>query len=239
MRAAGYEPLEPYPGRRKPWRSRRLATGEECAPCYVNVRPITTPRTPDDATAVMRAAGYEPLDPYPGSHKPWRSWRLSTGEDCSPRYCDVKPVTSPVATDVVMATMRAAGYEPLEPYPNNRSPWRCKCMTCDQERTPRYVNVLNGNRCRICNPSGGKGGARPDLQIPDDIAIEVMRAGGYEPLEPYPGNNKRWRCRCLTCGQERTPSYANVKRGARCGNCHHRGPAKGTPKPPTDSGPDT
>lgn len=34
-----------------------------------------------------------------------------------------------------------------------------------------------------------------------DEAVERMRAaGGAEPLEPYPGVDEPWRCRCLSCG---------------------------------------
>ncbi len=40
--------------------------------------------------------------------------------------------------------MRAAGAEPLLPYPGAQVPWLCRCLTCDREITPRYDNVVRG-----------------------------------------------------------------------------------------------
>ena len=50
--------------------------------------------------------------------------------------------------------MVAAGYEPLEPYPGAKSRWRCRCTTCNNEVTPHFKHVQNGQRCRFCTPGG-------------------------------------------------------------------------------------
>ena len=43
---------------------------------------------------------------------------------------------------------------------------------------------------------------------------------GLEPLEQYPGAGKQWRCRCLACGDEVRPRYANIKQGrGACERC--------------------
>jgi hypothetical protein len=47
-----------------------------------------------------------------------------------------------------------------------------------------------------------------------------MIASGYTPLERYPGANvKPWRCECMTCGRESTPTLGNARAGMRCAWC--------------------
>ena len=47
--------------------------------------------------------------------------------------------------------MRAAGLEPLEPYRNSRAAWRCRCLSCGREVTPRYGSVAMGQGgCVAC-----------------------------------------------------------------------------------------
>ncbi|MFJ5785511.1 hypothetical protein [Streptomyces hydrogenans] len=54
-------------------------------------------------------------------------------------------------------------------------------------------------------------------------AAAAMRHVGYEPEEPYPGRaSARWRCRCTTCGAERTPILCNASRGSGCEACAAR-----------------
>ena len=54
-----------------------------------------------------------------------------------------------------------------------------------------------------------------------ETAASFMIEHGLEPLEQYPGAGKQWRCRCLACGDEVRPRYANIKQGwggcRRCG----------------------
>jgi hypothetical protein len=136
---------------------------------------------------------------------------------------------SQIPEDVAVDVMRAAGYVPLEQYPGSGMPWRCRCSSCGQERTPMYVSAKKDHGCANC---------RND-RIPEDVAVDVMRAAGYVPLEQYPGSGNPWCCRCTTCGQERTPRYTAVKMGNRCGNCHRGRPTNKSSKALTDSGSDT
>ncbi|MBQ0905024.1 hypothetical protein [Micromonospora sp. U21] len=102
------------------------------------------------------------------------------------------------------AVMRAAGLEPLEPYPGSSKPWRCTHTRCLREVTPRYSNIAKGqNGCVHC------AGRYTDPRA----AEEIMRAAGLEPLEPYPGTSKPWRCRHVPCGREVTPWYSHVRTG--------------------------
>jgi hypothetical protein len=74
--------------------------------------------------------------------------------------------------------MRRCGLEPLDPYPGTSQPWRCRCLACGREVTPRLDNVRVGSgACRYCT------GQAVD---PSD-AMTQMRLAGFEPLEAYPG----------------------------------------------------
>ncbi len=74
--------------------------------------------------------------------------------------------------------MREGGVEPVDPYKNTSVPWRCRCLTCGREVTPRLDNVRAGHAaCGYC----------AGLIVDPDEAAAVMRAAGLEPLGPYPG----------------------------------------------------
>ncbi len=110
-----------------------------------------------------------------------------------------------------------ARLEPLEPYPGRNSiGWRCRCLRCDREVRPTWGNLQRGQGgCRYCAGQA----------IDDEKLSAAMLAAGVTPVEPYPGRNTQpWRCRCLSCGREVTPSYSNVQKGqGGCKYCAGRG----------------
>lgn len=235
---AGVEPLGPYLGANKPWLSRCTRCGHDTDPIPNNVmRGQGACRycagkavDPADAVEVMRAAGLEPEEPFPGASEHWasrcttcgelnRTVRYSTtrkGHACA--YCWAaragetlrlpEAEANPVATEV--------GVEPLEPYSNSTQPWLCRCLPCHRESTPMLTNMQKGSGCRYR-------GGRTRFQHAE--AFDMMVAAGAEPLEPYPGAREPWRCGCLTCGREVTPrldSVRNKTQGA-CKQCAERG----------------
>lgn len=50
-----------------------------------------------------------------------------------------------------------------------------------------------------------------------------MEAAGFTPLEPYPGTNTPWPCRCEGCGNTSTPAYAHIRTGGGCRYCANYG----------------
>lgn len=243
MRSLGFEPLSSYPGGHKPWPSRCLSCGSECAPQLAVIRNrgggcpdcgrLRTTRASqkdsDQAVIEMRAAGGEPLEPYPGSKNPWKCRCLSCGREISPtlgnarkqgpcRACGIEKMKKAqrLNDDVAHKVMLESGLEPLDPYVNTGAPWRCRCLTCGEECFPTVDGVKRGSGCPVCGHERQAAKAR----TPEAVAIARMRAGGYEPLEPYPGNkDKRWRCLCLGCGREVSPTMGNVHHGKRCPWC--------------------
>ena len=61
--------------------------------------------------------------------------------------------------------------------------------------------------------------------VPEADAVAMMLAANLEPLEPYPRSAlKPWRCRCLTCMRDVTPTYATVQQGnGGCKYCAEHG----------------
>ena len=67
----------------------------------------------------------EPLVPFPGTQKPWKSKCLVTGKTVSPTYGKVRDnghrceycSRSKVDTDVAISTMLKGGFKTLSPYP--------------------------------------------------------------------------------------------------------------------------
>lgn len=231
-RAVGLEPLEPYVNSKHKWHCRCLKCGSEVRPQYNTI--ITkksgcrfcgkaeggSKRRVDEISAIekMLAAGYKPLEPYSNSQAHWRSIHLECGREVSPTYGQIRGGSggckhcAGVYVDPIAAVevMRNAGYEPLEPYVNSGHKWKCRCLVCGRVTTPTYGEARVGSRCKYCAKKA---------VTPED-AVSLMRKGGFEPMEPYPGSMEPWMSRHLQCGGIRFPRYAHVQQGRRaCKSC--------------------
>lgn len=236
MREHGLFPLTPYPGRANdPWPSLCVAKGHEVSPrlATVSLRGTGCDRcgkesnrlNGDEAAALMRAHGWEPLVPYPGSRRPWQSRCNECKTVRTPLYDQVKggvacggcSGTDPLDPDVAVARMVAGGARPLVPYETAATKWECECLVCFEVIYPRLNQVTQGHGvCGYC--AGTK-------RFEDEQAAQMMRTAGYEPLVPYPGSSKPWKARCEGCGAIRRPALNKVRsRGARCGHGVAAGP---------------
>jgi len=173
----------------------------------------------------MRAAGYVPLVPYPGTNSPWLCRCASCGRESTPRHTNVRQHgarcvhcsyltrhdSQRTPTDEALAAMRAGGFEPFAPYPGNvAKPWPSRCGQCGRDSAPTLRDVRDGHGCRRCADDAHADARRRS----HDEAAAIMRAGGAEPLEPYRGHRAGgWSCRCLTCGGAITPTLGGVLRG--------------------------
>ena len=177
------------------------------------------------AVAEVRAAGVEPLDDYPGTMKPWRCRCLKCGREGTPTLgsirsgrsgCKYCAGNSPVEPKVAVAEMRAAGLEPLEDFESTKAPWQCRCLKCGKGVTPTLGSIRSRQGgCIYCSYKlrGEKQRENPD------VAVAEMRAAGVEALDDYPGTMKPWRCRCLKCGKEVTPTLGSIRSGN--GGCRY------------------
>lgn len=239
MRAAGCVPLVPFPGSGVPWLCIHEPCGNEITPLYANVRrrgracracgsaargASRREGRADAAVAVMRSAGFEPLEEYPGSAKPWRCVHVPCGEERTPSLntvkangsacwaCSAKAAGRTVWTaESAEELFRAHLLVPLEPWPGSSSaPWKARHLVCGRVGAPRLGNVAAGQGpCRWCGQEATHDALRKD----DAEAAKVMLAAGLEPLAPFPGVDHPWLCRHVACGSEVSPTFTNVKRG--------------------------
>ncbi|MFB6518737.1 hypothetical protein [Streptomyces sp. NPDC056401] len=137
-------------------------------------------------------------------------------------------LTHEQATAIVLP----AGYEPLEPYPGAKKRWRCRHVPCGQVVGALLDKIKQGTGS--CPPCGIKASAA-GRQVDAEEAREVMLERLLEPLDPYPGgNHRRWRCRCLQCGEICHPTRGNVWKGQ--GGCIPCGKIRSAISRTTDAG---
>lgn len=247
MRAANLEPLVPYPGARTAWKSRCTVCGTighpwlssirnevgGCKPCGV-AKVAASQRVPEgQAIADMRAAGMEPVEPYPNSAQaPWKCRCTICGTIGTPRLSNVRggnggcrpcgrakaAASMRIPEAVAVAEMRAAGMEPVSPYPNSvMEPWECRCTACGTHGRPRLFSIRRGQggcvRCGIASSAAVR-------RRPENLAIAEMRAAGLEPLDPYKASDEPWRCRCNVCGAIGAPRLVSIRNGnGGCNAC--------------------
>jgi Zn finger protein HypA/HybF involved in hydrogenase expression len=116
--------------------------------------------------------------------------------------------------------MIAAGLQPLEPYQNAVSNWRCRCLNCNQIVISRYNRVQQGSGCPRC--AAVKVGKR--IRLSEEIAISKLREYNLEALEPYVKSDVKWKCKCMLCGDVVFPKLKNLQRGE--GGCYKCGMKK-------------
>ena len=224
LRAAGAEPLEPYPGVLKPWRSRCNRCQREVSPKLTSIKQgggacrfCGSRRLQDaNAEAVMRRAGLVPLEPYPGSKSLWLCECRKCGSRFSTRYERVrrnrpcKVCTQAEIARQAELVMMNAGVMPLTAYPGSHVPWSCRCLTCGKEVTPQHTTVKQGQgACRYCSKKA----------IDPDDAVRVMERAGLEPIADFPGVGRPWRCRCRRCKNEVSPCLTSIRAGQGCRYC--------------------
>ena len=242
MRAAGLEPLQPYRSTLTRWRCLCLECGDEVTPMLSVIRSGTGgcrrcgtaaarqtrfSREAPAAVSDMHAAGLKPLEPYPGSMRPWRSLHIACGATVTPRLNDVRRGSQGcrdcgnassarkrrMQESEAIESLRAAGLEPLVPYRSGQYPWQCRCLTCGATVSPRLAAIRAGQGgCRPCGWDIGSS-RRRDREAPR--AEADMREAGLEPLEPYTTALTPWRCRCSTCHRTVTPRLNSVRSGQR------------------------
>ena len=111
--------------------------------------------------------------------------------------------------------MVAAGLEPLEPYKNAATKWKCRCKVCKKTCAERYRDVrrrAGGRGCQACCGDA----------IDPKKAKALMRTAGLEPQEPYKSSTTKWKCLCTVCGRKCEVRYGSVssrKSGKGCQFC--------------------
>lgn len=235
MRAAGWEPLEPYPGSHERWLCRCLDCGSEGMPYMHGVSKTKGCRvcsgrkiiTEESARATMLASAWRPLTPFPGPREPWPCECINCGHKSSLQYetthsghsgCRMCSARSNGAKrrarfePTAVRVMLNMQLRPLEPFPGSHKPWLCLCLRCNSLTSPPYGSVAQGScGCETCRRAS-QGAAKKSRYA--DGAEARIRAGGYTPLEPYPGMNRPWECLCR-CGRKTNVWVSVLGEGSR------------------------
>ena len=180
------------------------------------------------AIAVMKNSNLKPLEPYKNSGAKWKSLCLNCNTIGYPTLAQIKAgkggclpcgyksgSSKTRKTDsIAQAAMIASNVQPLEPYKNSNSKWKCKCLICSRTVYPRLSSIISGqSACEYC--SGNK--------VDVDDAYNLFMSAGVKPLTPYVSSSKRWKSQCLKCKSIVYPTYSNIKNGTGgCGYCAQR-----------------
>ena len=231
MRIRGLEPLEPYTNANHKWLCSCTQCGREVRVPYNSIRRGTRgcracsgyAIPPEVAVAQMLAAGFEPLEPYTNARSAWRCRCLECGRESGPSHYSVARAGTGCAWCAGLriepgdaeAELLAAGFTPLAPYPGSNEPWLCLCKVCGRETSPTLNSVRSSSAsgCKFCS----------GIAVDPIEAAQVMLENLLEPLEPYSGSHRGWRCLCMSCGREVSPSYKSVRSGnSGCGYCSRK-----------------
>jgi hypothetical protein len=183
------------------------------------------------AIRTMRNAGWEPKSKYISVSNPWLSKHKKCGKKSSPRLAHIKAgrtackycASSSRSKNQMLNQNSArkvfltASLKPLQPYAGSGAKWKSRCLICKQTVYPTYDHVkARGSGCNFC----AKRKSGISQRIPELIAIEIMLAHGFSPVEPYIKNSAKWKSKCLLCGKTSSPTLMGVKsKNSKCKYC--------------------
>ncbi len=119
-----------------------------------------------------------------------------------------------ISEETARQIMLDAGFKPLENFRGGDYPWRCVCLTCGKESSPRFRGVRDkGSGCKYC------AGNFIDAEDAVNQVVEL----GFEPIENFPGASKPWKMKCLRCNEINSPMLASIRMGHDgCKNCANK-----------------
>jgi Zn finger protein HypA/HybF involved in hydrogenase expression len=119
-------------------------------------------------------------------------------------------MAKPIPETEAKKVMIAAGLEPLTPFVDTKTKWKCRCTSCGREVFPTYSKVKKGYKgCLYC------AGKKVDL---DELAVLIQNLH-LIPLHDYPGASTKWRMICSKCFEEFDSRYDYIKVGRGCPFC--------------------
>lgn len=91
-----------------------------------------------------------------------------------------------------------AGAVPREPYPGNQNvPWRCECVLCHCEITPRLGSIVSGSRaCRYCfgsRPCSPLSDTPAQVYIIHNLRHRAVKVGATAAYRNRMKNFPRWK----------------------------------------------
>jgi len=189
----GYKPLEPYTKASAKWKCIHIACGGTVYPIYADLNRgrggcascASVKIDPKLALRKMIKAGFQPVGEYINQRTPWKSKCITCGKISFPIYKTVsKGSTCKFCKGIAVDPQEAVqlflskNLQPLEDYKGSQEPWKCKCLICGNEVTPRYASIYSGQGgCGYCAVSGIKYGDPSYLYIIYHYQMNAIKVG--------------------------------------------------------------
>lgn len=121
-----------------------------------------------------------------------------------------RTMSAKIDSEIAIAMMKNAGFNPLVPYPGIKKPWLCTHNECGENVSPTLSAIQRGGGCGYCS----------GRHLSKDAINEVFAKANLLPISDYKNNNTPMECKCLVCGNTVHPIYASVKTtGKGCKYC--------------------
>jgi Zn ribbon nucleic-acid-binding protein len=238
MLKAKVQPIVPYTNAVTPWKSiclvcenivspkyNAVASGQGgCVKCKYSKQSAEQRIPEEDAIQFLIESGYQPLEPYSGSHNKWKSECLRCSRTVFPTlsslksgqggcgYCSNRIVDIEAAKRILRENL----VKPLEEKPANlKKGWKCQCLRCERTIQVYLTNLYRGSDpCKFCS---GKA-------VDPKSAELLMNSVNLTPLEPYSHSTAKWKCLHTVCNNIVYPMYASIKSGqGGCMFCAEKG----------------
>jgi len=159
----------------------------------------------------------EPLVPFPGTQKPWKSKCLVTGKTVSPTYGKVRDYghrcihcsRNMVDESKALSLMSKAGFKALTAFPGMNKPWEAQCKKCKKVISPTYSSVAKGGGCKFCS----------NRAVDPNDAVNAMKKRGFKTFGPFPGATKLWPVECIKCKRQFKTTFHSLNTTSRCKYC--------------------
>jgi hypothetical protein len=223
-----FQPLIPYPGSSKPWKSIHLVCGSEAQPSFGKIKSGRTGCrvcsgmeiiTQEKAFAFFRSNGLEPKERFKGPHKPWKSIHTVCGRPVSPRWASVQQGHSGCAycsgnkVDIkdLNKLLKENNLKLLIKFKDTKKPLKSIHLECGRKVSPTYSALRNGQGpCEFCGKN----------MVGEQEALELLKKNGFKPLSKFPGGSKPWSCLHKKCGSEVKIITTYLRRGGKgCNVC--------------------
>ena len=115
-----------------------------------------------------------------------------------------------INSESAIMVMINAGLEPIVPFVNTSTKWKCRCQVCQREVFPIYSKVKSGHKgCPYCS------GNKVDLKEIE----KILKQRRLKPLTDYPGASTTWKMLCLKCEEIFNSRLDYIKFGRGCPFC--------------------
>jgi hypothetical protein len=221
------ERISDYLGANVPMNCRCKKCGQVFSPRFSNLKASRRGHncvkwnsiTSANARQELLIRGFEMIGPFEGTKKKTKSKCLTCGQISFPTISNLRSNPNQscifckglvVNANEAMKYIENAGFQLIGKWVGASKPIKAICKKCGKNIEIRYSVIKQGHGCAKC---AGK-------LVDQDSAIKLMKIAGYEPIVPYPGSGKKWKCIHTLCGKEVSPVYGNIVSGrGGCSSC--------------------